>query len=66
MYDFKKPGIHLIARMMTERNNKENPTEIEYLREVQTSNTKLIVSGRVFVTENVYVYYTFVEVDPLE
>jgi 4-amino-4-deoxy-L-arabinose transferase-like glycosyltransferase len=63
MYDFKKPGIHLIARMMIERSDKENPVEIEYLREAQTSNTRLIASGRVFVIENVYVYYAFVEAD---
>ena len=62
MYDFKKPGIHLLARMLIKRSDAKNPVESEYLREVHTSNTELIASGDVHVTENVYVYYVFVEV----
>lgn len=66
MYDFEKPGIHLMARMMTEKNNKENPVETEYLQKAQSFNTKLIASGYVHVIENVYVYYIFVKVEPLK
>jgi len=64
MYDFKKTGIHLMARMMIRKSDSENPIETEYQRKVQTPNTKLIASGSINVVENVYLYYAFVEVKP--
>lgn len=60
MYDFEKPGIHLMARMMIKRNDSENPIETEYIQKVRSPNTKLLGSGYVHVIENVYIYYAFV------
>ncbi len=62
MYDFEKPGFHLIARMMIKKDDSENPVKTEYLRKVQTPNTRLLGSDCVHVIKNVYIYYAFVEV----
>ena len=65
MYDFEKPGIHLMARMMIKKDDSENPVETEYIHKVRAPNTKLLESGYVHVIKNVYLYYVFVEVEDI-
>ncbi len=62
MYDFEKPGIHLMARMMIKKDDSENPVRTEYFQKVHNQNTKLLGSGNVYFIKNVYIYYVFVEV----
>ena len=59
MYDFEKPGIHLITKISLKSN--KNPLEIEYQQKGQKRYTKLIATGNVPITKDIYVYYAFVE-----
>ncbi len=63
MYDFEKPGIHMMARMMIKRNDSENPVKKEYLEKVKSSNTELVASECVHIVDNVYIYYAFIRVE---